>query len=72
MKISKNKVGFNSIILNNINLGNDTFNDRDSETINHFRIVTWYNRFKQHKACEEKIDGSMTSNKSVALVYVRI
>lgn len=33
--------------INNINLGDDdSFDEDDLETINHIRLMTWYNRFK--------------------------
>ena len=41
-------------ILDNINLDDNNFDDCDLETINHVRLMAWYNRFKQHKACEKK------------------
>ena len=41
-------------ILDNINLDDNNFGDCDPETINHVRLMAWYNRFKQHKACEKK------------------
>ena len=40
-------------ILDNINLDDNNFDDCDLET-NHVRLMAWYNRFKQHKACEKK------------------
>lgn len=33
--------------INNINLGDDdSFDEDDLKTINHIRLMTWYNRFK--------------------------
>ena len=39
-------MGFNSIDLNNINLNDDDCDEEDPKTINHVRIMAWYNRFK--------------------------
>ena len=44
----------NSIMLNNANLNDDNFDDCDRKTINHFRIMTWYNRYKQNKGCKKR------------------
>ena len=41
-----NNIGLSSIILDNINLDNDNFDDCDPEGINHVRLMGWYNRFK--------------------------
>ena len=37
-------MGLNTINLNNANLDVDNFDDYDPETINHVRLMTWYNR----------------------------
>ena len=50
-------MGFNTIDLNKFNLDNDedNFDDDDPEAINHVRLMTWCNRFKQRKACKKEI-----------------
>ena len=48
-----NDIGLNSINLNNVNLDDDNFDDCDPETCNHVRLMVWYNRNKQHKACKK-------------------
>ena len=45
-----NNIGLNSINLNNINPDDDDFDNFDPETINHVRLMAWYNRYKQRKA----------------------
>ena len=52
-------MGLNSINLNNINLDDDNFDDYDPETINHMRRMTWYNGFKQRKACKKEISKEL-------------
>ena len=49
-----NDIGLDSIILNNINLDDDNFDNCDPETINHGRHMAWYNRYKQHKTCKKR------------------
>ena len=56
-----NDIGLNSVIMNNINLDDDDFGDCDPETINHGRLMAWYNRYKQHKKCKKKIDKKIMS-----------
>ena len=46
-----NDIGFNSINLNNID--DDSFHNFHPKTINQVRHMTWYNRYKQHKACKK-------------------
>ena len=48
-------MGFNTIDLNNINLGDDNnFDEDDPETINHVRLMAWPNRCKQQKVCRKE------------------
>ena len=49
-----NDIGLNSISLSNTNLVEEKFDDGDPETINHFRLMAWYNKHKQHKACKKR------------------
>ena len=45
------RYGLDSISLNNFNLDEDNFDYCDHpETINHVRLVGWYNKFEQRKA----------------------
>ena len=46
-------MGLVSTDLNNINLDNASFYEDDPETIIHFRLMSWCNRFKQRKACKK-------------------
>ena len=54
-------MGFDTTDLNNINLDDDddddddddNFDEDDSETINHVRLMTWHKKFKQHKTCKK-------------------
>ena len=54
-----NDIGVNSINLNNVNLYDDDFDNCDSETINHVRLIPWYKRQKQHCACKKMIDEEL-------------
>ena len=49
-----NDIGLISINHNNISLDDDNFEDYDPETINHVRVMTWYNRYKSHIACNKR------------------
>ena len=49
-----NDIGLNSITLYNINFDDDNFVACDPETISHIRLMAWYNRFKQRKACKKR------------------
>ena len=44
----------NDISLNNINLDEDNFGYCDPESIDHFRLMNWYNKFKQRKALKKE------------------
>ena len=48
-------VVLSNIDLININLDDDIFDEDDPETINHVRLMTGRNRFKQCKACKREI-----------------
>ena len=48
-----NNIGLNSKNLHNVNLDDDNFDDCDPKTINQVRLMAWYNRYKQHKACKK-------------------
>ena len=59
---------------NNIKLDDDNFDKDDPENIFLARIIAWWNRYEQPKACEKqdkwKINAySIASNKSAGLVY---
>ena len=54
-----NDMGFNTMELNNINLDDDNFDEDDPQTIMHVRLTTWYNRFKQLKACKKEISNEL-------------
>ena len=45
-----NDIDLNSVNLNNVNLVDDNFDNYDPKTINHVKLMAWYNRFKQCKA----------------------
>ena len=47
-------IGHNSINPNNINFDDDDFSDCGPETINHYSLLAWYVRYKEHKACEKR------------------
>ena len=49
-----NDIGLYSINLNNINLGDDNFDECDLETIDHIRLMDLYYRNKQHRACKKR------------------
>ena len=46
---------FRSLNLKNISLDDDIFDDYDPEIISHIRFMTWYDKFKEHKACKKEI-----------------
>ena len=46
-------MGVNTIDINNINVDVDTLDKDDPETINHCRIITWFNRLKRRKPCKK-------------------
>ena len=46
--------GFNSIIIDNIILDNGYFDYCDPKTINHVRLIGWYDKYKQSKASKKK------------------
>ena len=52
-------IGLNSISLFNINLYDENFDYCDPETINHVRLMGWYNKFKQCKSLKKKIDEQL-------------
>ena len=54
-----NDIGLNSINLNNINRDKNNFDDCDPKTINHIRLMTWYNRFKQHNGYKKQISKEL-------------
>ena len=49
-----NDMGLNAIVLNNINLDDDDFDEDDPTSIVLFRLIAWCNRFKQCKACKKR------------------
>ena len=44
----------NGVILGNVNLEDEYFNYCDPETINHVKIVGWYNKYKQCKTAKKQ------------------
>ena len=64
---------FITVDLNNINIGNESFEDDDLETIVLVRLIAWRKGYKQHKACKKnrrRIDAfSKASNVSAGFVY---
>lgn len=44
----------NGVILGNVNLEDEYFNYCDPETINHVKIVGWYNKYKQCKTSKKQ------------------
>ena len=53
VKFFVSDIGLSSVSLFNINLNNENFDYYDPETINHFRLMGQYNKFKQHKALKK-------------------
>ena len=49
-----NDIDLNNIILGNINLYDDSFDDSDLETFGHVRLIAWNKRFKQRKVCKKR------------------
>ena len=49
----RDDVGFNIIDLSNINFNDDNFDEDDPETINHVRLMAWFDRYKQHNTCKK-------------------
>ena len=43
-----------SINLRNINFKDDNFDNCDPKIISHVKLMAWYNRFKQPKACKKR------------------
>ena len=55
---SSDELGVLTIDLNNINLDDINFDEDDSETIIHVRIMAWHNRLKQQeKRCKQTINA---------------
>ena len=54
-------MGIISVDLNKINLDDVNFDEDDTETIIHVRIMAWCNRFKQSKAFKKDITKELTS-----------
>ena len=50
---------FNTIDCNNIYLDKNDFDEDDPKIINHVRLMTWHNRFKQCKACKKEISKEL-------------
>ena len=48
-----------SLNLNNVNLDDDIFDDYDPEIISHIRLLTWQDKFKEHKACKKEISKQL-------------
>ena len=44
-----------------INLDDDKYYDYDPKRINHFRLMAWYNRFKQYKAWKKDVSKELMS-----------
>ena len=54
VKFFSNDIGLNRINLNNVNLDDNNFVNCSLETINHVRLMAWYNRYNQYKACQKR------------------
>ena len=52
-------LGSNSVILGNINLDDEHFDYCDSETINHVRLMSWYDKYKQRKVSKKEVDEEL-------------
>ena len=48
-----NGIGLNSLNCNNVNLDENKLDDCDPATVNHVKLLAWYNRFKQWKSCQK-------------------
>ena len=55
VKFLSDGMGFVNVDLNNVNLGDDNFDNYDPQTIIHVRIMAWCNSYKQRKACKKEI-----------------
>ena len=61
---SSDELGVLSIDLNNNNLDDINFDEDDSETIIHVRIMAWHNRLKQQeKRCKQIINACSVASK---------
>ena len=61
---SSDELGVLTIDLNNINLDDINFDEDDSETIIHVRIMAWHNRLKQQeKRCKQIINACNVASK---------
>ena len=47
-------IGLNSVTLDDINLDDDHFDYCDVETINHVRLIGWYNKYKHRKISKKR------------------
>ena len=56
---SSDEMGIISVDLNNINLYQDNFDEDDSETIIHVRLMALHNRLKQGKAFKKDISKEL-------------
>ena len=52
--ISSNEMGVLNIDLNNINLGNTNYEEYDSDTIIHIRLLSWHIEFEKRKELRKK------------------
>ena len=72
-----NDMTFNTNDFNSINLDHGNCEEDDPETVNHVRLMTWYNKFNQRKTCKKNKNRqsinacSMASKKMVGLVCLR-
>ena len=49
------KLFSSDIVLNSIKINNDNnFDDCNPKIINHVRLLAWYNRYSQYKACQKR------------------
>ena len=48
-------MGILSIDLNNINLDDTNYNEDDSETLIHLRLLARHSKFEKHKALKNKV-----------------
>ena len=52
--MSSNEMGVLNIDLNNINLGNTNYEEYDSDTIIHIRLLSWHIEFEKRKELRKK------------------
>ena len=56
---SSDGMGILGVDLNNVNPDDVNFNEDDPKTIFHVRLMTWRNKFKQHKAYKKDVSKEL-------------